>query len=81
LNAEARRARAALAAERRHRPDADTAALEAEFLAALERSRQDEHINAVVAAAPTLTPEQKARLRPVFSMGAWGPGREADAVG
>jgi len=67
LNAEALRARAALAAGKRHHRDADHAALEAEFLAALERSRQDEHINAIVAAAPDLTPEQKARLRPVFN--------------
>ncbi len=80
LNAEARRARATLAAERRHRPDADTAALEAEFLAALERSRQDETINALLAIAPDLTPEQKAKLRPVFTVGAWGPAPQAGAV-
>jgi len=67
LNAEARSARARWAATRRHDPDADTTTLEADFLVALERSRQDEHINAIVAAAPDLTPEQKARLRPVFN--------------
>jgi len=80
LNAEARSLRATLAAKRRHAPDGDTTQLEAEFLAALERSRQDEHINAVVVAAPDLTPEQRARLRPVFNASLWAPS-EAGATG
>jgi hypothetical protein len=66
INAEGRRARATLAATRRHRPDADTTELEAD----LERARNDQLVDEIVAAAAkphTWTAEQTARLRRLFN--------------
>lgn len=63
INPAARRARARLAALRRHHPGEDLDALTEECYRELERSRADEAIDALVAAAPAMTPEQFARVR------------------
>jgi hypothetical protein len=63
LNPEARRARARLAAHRRHHPGEDLDALTEECYAELAASRADEAIDDLVAAAPKMTDEQIARLR------------------
>ena len=62
LNPEARRARARLAAHRRWRPGDDLDQLTEECHRALEISRNDEHIDALVASAQPPTPEQMAKL-------------------
>src|SRR5436309_409483 len=63
LNPQARRARARLAAHRRWHPGDDIDALTDECLSELERSRIDDGIDDLIAAAPRMTAEQLARLR------------------
>jgi hypothetical protein len=63
LNPEARRARARLAAHRRWHPGDDLDALTEQCHRELEICRNDERIDDLVAAAPTMTTEQIARLR------------------
>ena len=63
INPEARRARARLAAHRRWHPGDDIDALTEECYRELERSRIDEGIDDLTAAAPSMTAEQFARLR------------------
>lgn len=62
LSSEGRAVRARLAALKRHRPDADASAVEAEFIAVAERDHLDERIDELVAAAPRMTADQRARL-------------------
>jgi hypothetical protein len=62
LTADQRRARAQLAALRRHHPDADLPAAAAE----LDRAALDKHIDEVVARAPRMTSAQADRLRRLF---------------
>ena len=65
LNDEGRRARARLAAHRRWHSDdpAELDRLTRECLRELEESRTDAAIDALVAAAPRMTPQQAARIR------------------
>lgn len=63
LNAEARRARARLAAHRRWRPGDDLDELTEQCLHEIELSRIDDGIDELVAQAPKMTAEQFARLR------------------
>jgi hypothetical protein len=63
LTAEERRARAQLAAHRRHHGDAADLPDEA---ADLERAALDRSIADLVAKAPRMTPEQRDRLRRAF---------------
>ena len=67
LNAEQRRARARLAANSRHHPDQPE--LTAEDAAGLEQATLDRHIDALVARAGRMTPEQADRLRRLFQYG------------
>lgn len=84
LGPEARRARARLAALRRHRgpgalTDADVRAAERQLAEAKDAQLLEHNIAAVVAAAPQMTPEQRARLRPIFATSA--ASREGGAAG
>jgi hypothetical protein len=66
LSPEARRARAQLAAHRRHHGDDADPPDEA---AELERAALDRHIDDLVARAPRMTPDQRDKLRRVFRYG------------
>ena len=63
LSADQRRARARLAAHRRWHPGEDLDELTEQCYRELEGSRTDRDIDALVARAPRMTPEQIARLR------------------
>jgi hypothetical protein len=63
LNPEARRARARLAAHRRWRPGDDLEVLTEECYRAIELSNIDDGIDDLVALAPRMTDEQRARFR------------------
>jgi hypothetical protein len=63
IDKDARRARARLAALRRHHPGEDLSELTEQCYRELERSRIDEGIDDLVARAPKMTKEQLARLR------------------
>jgi hypothetical protein len=66
LNRDARRARARVAAKRRHHgEDADVA----DDLAALEEARLDDDIAALVSKAGRMSPEQRDRISRVFRYG------------
>jgi len=67
INPAARQARARLAAHRRWHPGDDLEQLTEECYRELERSRIDERIDDLVAAAPKMTAEQLARIRRVVS--------------
>jgi hypothetical protein len=75
LNAEQRRARAQLAAERRWRGEHAELTDEA---AALEQAALDRHIAELVASWPRMTPEQRDRIGRVFR---YGPAPEGGATG
>jgi hypothetical protein len=64
LDAERRRNRARVAANTRHHPDEP--ALTAADAAELERAANDRAIDEIVARAPTMTPEQAARVGRIF---------------
>jgi hypothetical protein len=73
LNPEARRARARLAALRRHHPGEDLDQLTAECYREIELSNIDAGIDDLVAMAPKMTDEQRDRLnRLVASQAAGG---------
>jgi hypothetical protein len=62
MNKNARQARARLAAHRRWHPGDDLDQLTQECYREIERSRIDEGIDDLVAAAPKMTEGQRARL-------------------
>jgi hypothetical protein len=66
LTSEQRRARAQLAAHRRHHGDGAELPDQA---AQLERATLDRHIDELVARASRMTPEQADRLRRLFAYG------------
>jgi hypothetical protein len=63
LNAEQRRARARIAANTRWNPGQDDLTAEDEDILGI----LDRHIDAIVARAPRMSPEQSAKLRRLFS--------------
>ena len=63
LNPQGRRARARLAAHRRWHPGEDLDELTQQCLRELEIARNDDLIDELAAAAPSMTPEQIARYR------------------
>ncbi len=68
LSPEARRARARLAAHRRWHPGEDPGALTEQCHRELDASAIDEHIKAIAARAPALTPEHAAQLRALLPL-------------
>jgi len=68
LNPEARRARARLAALRRHHPGEDLDQLTEQCYAELARSNIDDGIDDLVAMAPKMTDEQRDRLRRLVTL-------------